>query len=110
MAFHLRRWAQMIDAYTTKVHKAQRFVRLGQAPMLQRADGVIVGLFPFDYLAWTDLIANRHATNMKDIPNIQGVTGGEIWFEGGVSPQARKTLEAQNWVVKEHVGVTLGLN
>jgi len=110
MAFHMMRWARMIDAYNTKIQKAQRFVRLGQAPMLQRADGVIVGLFPFDYLAWTDQIANRHATNMKDIPNIQGITGGEIWFEGGVSPQARKALEAQNWVVKENVGVSLGLN
>ena len=69
-----------------------------------------MGLFPIDYLAWTSTIARRHATNMKSLPGVSGVTGGEIWLEGTMSPKAKQALKAQNWVVKENTGATLGLD
>lgn len=110
MAFFMRRWAQMTTAYHVKIQPAARFVALGKMPMLQRADGIVIGLLPVDYLAWSEGVARRHATNMNQIKSIQGVTGGELWFEGSISPQARKSLEAQNWVVKDNVTHLLGLN
>jgi len=109
MAFFMRRWAQMYAAYHIHITRVQRFVRLGKMPLAQREDGVLIGVLPSDHVGWTDAIAQRHATNMKDIGNIQGVTGGELWFEGTVSPKTRAALEAQRWVVKENVGPQLKL-
>jgi hypothetical protein len=110
MAFLMRRWAEMIAAYHAKVRPVARLVRLGKAPFVQRADGVLVGLFPLDHLAWTGEISRRHATNMKSIRGIPGITGGEVWLEGTISVGARKALEKQNWIVRENTGGDLGLN
>lgn len=109
MAFFMRRWAEMIFAYHRRVSRVARIVRLGRAPFVQRPDGVLVGLFPIDHLAWTDAIARRHASNLKSIGGIPGVTGGEIWISGTISPKARQELESENWVVKDRVGKILGL-
>ncbi len=110
MAFFMRRWAEMIFAYHRRVSPVARIVRMGMAPFVQRADGVLVGLFPIDHLAWTDTIARRHASNLKSLGSIGGVTGGEIWIAGTISPKARKELESENWVVKERVDRVLGLD
>jgi hypothetical protein len=110
MAIFLRRWAEMIAAYNRRIKPVQRIVRIGKAPFAQRADGVLVGLFPIDYLAWTSSIAQRHATNMKSLSGVSHVKGGEIWLKGTISPKAKQALKAQNWVVKENTGAILGLN
>jgi hypothetical protein len=109
MAIFLRRWAEMIAAYNRRIQPVKRIIRIGKAPFAQRADGVLVGLFPIDYLAWTSSIARRHATNMKSLPGVSGVTAGEIWLEGSISPKAKQALIAQNWVVNEYTGAALGL-
>lgn len=109
MAIFIRRWAQMMAAYNRRVKPIHNIVRVGRAPFGQRADGILVGLFPIDHLVWTGAIAQRHASNMKSIPGISGITGGEIWLEGTLSPKAKQVLKAQNWVVKENTGATLGL-
>ena len=70
MAIFLRRWAEMIAAYNRRIKPVQRIIRIGKAPFAQRADGVLVGLFPIDYLAWTSSIAQRHAKNMKSLSGV----------------------------------------
>ncbi len=110
MAFFMRRWARMFAHYHIYVKPIRRFVRLGQMPLAQREDGMLIAALPIDHLALTDAIAGRHATNMKDIPNIEGVTGGEIWIEGTISPKARAELESERWVVNENVGAILKMN
>ena len=109
-AYFMRRWAEALMGYHRQVMPLARFVRVGNAPFGQRVDGVLVGVFPIDHLAWTGEIAQRHATNMRDLANIDGVTGGEIWLEGSISPAARAALEAQDWVVHENAAKRLGLN
>ncbi len=109
-AYFMRRWAEALMGYHREVTPLARFVRIGNAPFGQRADGVLVGVFPIDHLAWTGAIAQRHATNMQDLANIEGVSGGEMWFEGSISPAARAALEAQDWIVHENAGKQLGLN
>ncbi len=109
MAFFMRRWAQMFAGYHNNIKPIRRFVNLGKMPLAQREDGMLIGTLPTDYVSWSDEISRRHATNMKDIGNIQGITGGELWFEGSISPKARAALEAQHWVVKENVGAELKL-
>ena len=107
MAYFMRRWSELLAAYHNRVQPLARLVRVGQAPFGQRADGVLVGVFSIDHLAWSAEIAGRHATNMRDIQNVPGITGGEIWIEGSISTDARKALEAENWVVHESVGQRL---
>ena len=109
-AYFMRRWAEALMGYHQQVTPLSRIVRVGNAPFGQRVDGVLVGVFPIDHLAWTGEIAWRHATNMQDLTNIDGVTGGEIWFEGSISPAARTALEEQDWIVRENAGKQLGLN
>lgn len=109
MAFFMRRWAQMFAAYHKNINPIRRFVRLGKMPVGQREDGVLIGVLPTDHVGWTEQIARRHATNMKKVGNIQGVTGGELWFEGTISPKTRAVLESEQWVVKENVGSLLKL-
>ena len=65
-------------AYHRRVAPVSRIVRIGMAPFVQRADGVLVGLFPIDHLAWTDTIARRHASNLKSLGSIGGVIGNKI--------------------------------
>ncbi len=108
MAFFMRRWAQMIQAYHVHVAPVQRFVRLGRMPVTQREDGVIVALLPVDHLVWTDEIIGLYETNMQDIGKIPGISGGEMWIEGTISEKARAALESHNWVVREKVGPELG--
>ncbi len=109
MAYHLRRWAQMIAAYHGRVKPVQRFVGVGKGTFVQNQDGVLVGLFPVDHIAWTQELASRHATNMQALPGVENVTGGEMWLEGTISTKAREALESQGWVIKERVGPELGI-
>ena len=108
-AFFVMRWARMFQAYHYKVAPLARFLRLGRMPIAQRKDGVLIAAVPVDHLLWTSAIAARHGQNMQDIRKISGVTAGEIWLAGTISPTARKNLEAQNWVVHENKGRILGL-
>ena len=78
-------------------------------PIAQRKDGVLIVVVPVDHLLWTPGIAGRHSQNMQDIRKISGVTAGEIWLAGTISPTARKNLEAQNWTVYENKGRALGM-
>ena len=108
-AFFVMRWARMYQAYHYKIAPLSRFVRLGRMPIAQREDGTLIAVVPVDHLLWTSAIAAQHGQNMQNVRKISGVTAGEIWLAGTISPTARKNLEAQNWVVKENKGRALGI-
>ena len=108
-AFFMVRWAQMYEAYHARVSRLDRFVNLGRMPIAQRSDGVLIAVAPTDHLAWTQGVARQHAENMRNIHNISGVTGGEIWLAGSVSDLARRNLEAQQWIVQADKGRALGI-
>lgn len=108
-AFFLMRWARMYKAYHFKVAVLSRFVRLGRMPIAQRPDGRLIVVVPADHLLWTSALATRHAQNMESLRRISGVTGGEIWLAGTLSPAARKSLEDQNWVVRDNKAPALGM-
>ena len=104
-----QRQAEMMAGYHAKVAPVARILKLGQAPFLQRGDGVIVGLFPVDYVAWTEGIGTAVGAALQAIAQRKDIIGGELWFEGALSPLARRNFEAQNWVVHDQVAVRLGL-
>lgn len=108
-AFFVMGWARMFQAYHNKVAPLARFLRLGRMPIAQRKDGVLIAAVPVDHLLWTSAIATQHGQNMQNVRKISGVTAGEIWLVGTISPTARRNLEAQNWVVHENKGRLLGM-
>lgn len=70
-------------------------------PLLKTQDGRVVGIFPLDYVVWTQ----RLATIMQDLtPQIDGeaeASGREMWFEGVVSSETREGMKVNGWTVKE---------
>jgi len=81
-----------------------RIVEVNGTPFVQRKDGVVVGLFPLDYIAWTAALWRKETAVSRDIKNLLGAFAKELWIEGTVSQVARKALEARGWKVEDNVG------
>ena len=77
-------------------------------PLLKTQDGRVVGIFPLDYVVWTQ----RLATIMQDLtPQIDGeaeASGKEMWFEGVVSSETREGMKVNGWTVKEKTQLLIG--
>ncbi len=110
LAFYWRRQAEMGAAYHTKISPVKSFGESNGVPFMQRRDGVIVGVFPVDYISWTQGFARLNRATMEDVIHVPGVTGGELWFLGGISEMTRHNLTAQGWVIFESTRARLGLN
>jgi len=78
-------------------------VEINGVPFLQRKDGLVVGLFPLDYIPWTALLWHKEKIVSEAIEKLPGVTGKELWIEGTVDPVARKALEERGWKVEDKV-------
>lgn len=109
IVFFRQQQALMMAGYHENVAKVAKIVKLGQVPFMMRPDGVLIGVFPVDHLAWTQEIASADNAALQAIAKRKDVTGGELWFEGSVSDLARERLEAQNWVVRANAGPELKL-
>jgi hypothetical protein len=109
VAFYFERQAEFMAGYHGNITPVARFVEVGGLPFLQTKEGVIVGIFPCDHIAWTEDIAARAygktAAAVKAL--YPDATGKELWFEGTVSSTARRNLEAMGWKVKEKTTQTL---
>ncbi len=103
VARFMRLRAQMMGNYHAKIKPAGRIVDVNGVPFLQRKDGLIVGLFPLDYVAWTPALMGKEKAAAIAVKNIKGMSGKELWAAGRVSPSARKALEAKGWKVKDSV-------
>ncbi len=103
VALFMRLRAQMMANYNANVAFAKRIVEVNGVPFLQREDGVIVGLFPLDHVAWTEGLLRKESAGSESLKKVLGVTGKELWIEGTVSSSARKALESRGWKVEERV-------
>ena len=101
VAVFLRVRAQLQALYHDKEKSISRFVDAAGVPMLQRKDGVVVGIFPLDHIAWTAAFAQRATGAASALKEIPGVTGKELWITGTVDPVARKVLEESGWKVQD---------
>jgi hypothetical protein len=101
VAVFLRVRAQLMALFHDKDKSIARFIDAGGIPMLQRRDGVVVGIFPLDHMAWTAVFAQKLAAASSAIKEIPGVTGKELWITGTVDPVARKALEEKGWKVQD---------
>ena len=60
-------------------------------------------------ISWTEQVAVAVGAALDAIGKRPEITGGELWFEGTLSPLARRSFEAQKWAVHEKVATRLDL-
>lgn len=104
VALFMRIQIQMMSNYNTNVAPIAKLLEVNGTPFFQRKDGTVVGLFPLDYVAWTEGLWRKEAAVSRDLKHILGVTGKELWIEGIVDPVARKALEERGWKIEHKVG------
>lgn len=95
--------AQMMLGYHQNVSPAKTILSINGGLALQNHNGVIIGLAPYDYAAWTSTLDNKEKKTSKILESMPGVTGKELWVAGRVAHPARTTIENRGWVVKEQV-------
>ncbi|MDA8239346.1 MAG: hypothetical protein M0Z67_03120 [Nitrospiraceae bacterium] len=101
VAIFMRLRAQLMALYSSNKGSVERFVEADGAPLLFTSQGTVVGIFPFDYVAWTPLIDMKEMAVSEAIKKMPGVKGKELWIGGTIDPKARKALEARGWAVVE---------
>jgi hypothetical protein len=101
VALFMRLRAQLMALYSAKKGAVERFVEANGVPLLRTSDGTIVGIFPFDYVAWTPSLDIKEMAVSDAVKKMPGVKGKELWIGGMVDPEARKALEARGWAVEE---------
>ena len=103
--------APKVQTLPIKLHAnvvpAARVVKANGVPFLQRKDGVIVGLFPLDYVTWTAALLRKEGAASESIKTLPKITGKELWIEGMVDSVTLKALEARGWKVEDSVGEKL---
>jgi len=80
VAVFLRVRAQLINLYNEKVTPVAGFVSTGGVPLMMTKTGVLVGVFPLDYVAWTVAFAQRETAASNAIEAMQGIKGKEFWL------------------------------
>ena len=102
VARYMQQRAEMMAKFHEEISPTS-FIRLKEAPLQRTQDGRVIGLFPLDYVPWTSDLDVIIGTLSENVDQMSDVTSKELWFEGVVSPETRKGLEAHGWVVKENV-------
>jgi len=105
VALFMRVRAQLMAQYEAKTKSVGRFVEANGVPFLLTRSGAVVGIFPFDHLAWTEPLA-RKETAISEVL-LPEAKSKELWIAGTVDPIARKALESRGWKVEERIGERL---
>ena len=103
VALFMRLRAQLIALYSSKVKTVASFVEANRVPLVRTKDGMIVGIFPLDYVAWTPGLAAKEKAISEDLQKMKGVQGKELWFTGTVDPVAQKAFESKGWRIQDRV-------
>jgi hypothetical protein len=101
VARFMRLRAGMMADYNANISRVSRFVNINGTPLLQRKDGVVVGLFPLDHVSWTWDLYKKEKAASDSVVKVRGDTGKELWIDGRFDPVARKALESRGWKVRE---------
>jgi hypothetical protein len=105
-----RQRAQMMAGYQKNIAPVERCIDLkGALTFLQRKDGVVIGVFPLDYVASTEALWRKERNLNSAIKTLYTGRNKEIWITGTFSPAARQELEARGWKVVDAAGKKLGL-
>jgi hypothetical protein len=103
VAVFQRAQAQLMSLYHDRTKSVERFVDAGGVPLLQTKNGTIVGIFPFDHLAWTVRALLKEKAISVGLQNMEGVRGKELLVTGAINPHARKVFEDRGWRVEDRI-------
>jgi hypothetical protein len=101
IARFMQHYAEMLADYTTTVETGSLVDISGEAWFVSGA-GSLVGVFPLDYLAWTEEAAESTRIASETMAGL-GIKHKELLLEGQVSPQARAALASRGWKISENV-------
>jgi len=68
---------------------------------LKRKDGRLVLLAPVDYVFWTKKLEDKINSLEKDLGNLPGTTGKELWISGRMDEGARAQFEQRGWKIQD---------
>ncbi len=107
-AKYIRIQSQMIADYHTRVSPVERFTIVKGSLFVERKDGVVLGLFPLDYVAWTEPLAKKEEAVSEYLTSELALKEKELWVLGTIDPAAQEALKARGWTLEEKVGAKLG--
>ena len=99
--------AQLMQLYHDKTKSVERFVDAGGVCLLQTKSGTVVGIFPFDHVAWTVRALLKEKTISTAVQKMEDVRGKELLITGTVNPYARKAFDDKGWRVGDRIGERL---
>jgi hypothetical protein len=99
LAMLRQRQARMLAGFHEKVQPLQSLSAAGNVVAARTRDGKVVIAVPVDYIVWTDSVANGASTATTQLQATAATAPRELWVGGGLSPGARKELEARGWKV-----------
>ena len=102
MARSWQQTAEMMANYVAQKEPAD-IISVGDYPWLRTRKGVVLALLPADYMLWTGELDEAERGAAADIAALSGVSRQEVWAEGTVDPDARRSLEGRGWQVRDNV-------
>jgi hypothetical protein len=90
-------------ARLAKEKNVTRALLAAGAPFIETADGEVIGVFPLDYLLWTNELSMREKSVSTSLANLTKATTKHFLVTGTVHPIARRGLEAAGWTVTDHL-------
>ncbi len=103
IARYMQQRAEMMANYHTK-NVPTNIVKIDTYTWQVNGQGTLVGIFPIDYLAWTE----EASQILAGVENDPRAKKREIWLEGSASPASLKRLKDRGWTVNERAGLISG--
>ena len=109
-ARYMRLQAQMIGDYHGQVAPVERLIIVKGSLLAQRKDGAVVGLFPLDYVGWTEPLAKKEQAVSEYLTSELAPKEKELWVLWSIDRAAQEALKGRGWTLEENVSAKLGWN
>jgi hypothetical protein len=73
-----------MSRYHDKTKSVERFVDADGIPLLLTKSGTVVGIFPFEHMAWTVKSSLKEKAISAALQKVEGVRGKELLITGTV--------------------------
>jgi hypothetical protein len=103
IARYMQQRAEMMAGFHDKAG-GTNIILVEELPWQVTRQGALVGVFPIDYLAWTEEVS----AIVRAVERATQAKIREVWLEGSASPAARQALANRGWTLKERVGLLTG--
>ncbi len=101
VSLFVRLQVEYMAAYAARHTDMVSLVDVCGKTFFKSKDNIVVGIFPLDYVAWTQNLDEKERMISRAIGTIQGVTGKKLIVYGTIDPQARQVLEQRGWSIME---------